>query len=288
MLADAYPDPGELQRLRVHVPDRPGVLAGITQALGAERINIEDFELHHVSPRARRHADAARRAARTRRSARRRCSRRRATASSSRLCSARVKIDARRPRCVGHIAVPGRQVDLASRGAARRDRATGETRVRGFGRSGDTESTIAAVRALGVDGRRGRRRHAPRPRRRACAACARPASRSTAATPGTLVRLLAGILAGQRGPLRAGRRRVAARAGRWSASPSRSRGWARGSRRPTARRRSSIEGGELQRDPLRAAGRERAGEVVRPARRALRATGRRPSSSRCRRATTPS
>ncbi|HUK94796.1 MAG TPA: prephenate dehydrogenase/arogenate dehydrogenase family protein [Gaiellaceae bacterium] len=50
MLADAYPDPGELQQLRVHVPDRPGVLAGITQALGAERINIEDFELRHVSP----------------------------------------------------------------------------------------------------------------------------------------------------------------------------------------------------------------------------------------------
>jgi prephenate dehydrogenase len=50
MLAGAYPDPGELQQLRVHVPDRPGVLAGITQALGAERINIEDFELHHVSP----------------------------------------------------------------------------------------------------------------------------------------------------------------------------------------------------------------------------------------------
>jgi prephenate dehydrogenase len=50
MLDREYPDPGELQRLRVHVPDRPGVLAGITQALGAERINIEDFELHHVSP----------------------------------------------------------------------------------------------------------------------------------------------------------------------------------------------------------------------------------------------
>jgi hypothetical protein len=33
-----------------HVPDRPGVLAGITQALGAERINIEDFELRHFSP----------------------------------------------------------------------------------------------------------------------------------------------------------------------------------------------------------------------------------------------
>src|ERR687887_2767902 len=49
MLAEAYPDPGELQRVRVHVPDRPGVLAGITQALGAARINIEDFELHHMS-----------------------------------------------------------------------------------------------------------------------------------------------------------------------------------------------------------------------------------------------
>jgi prephenate dehydrogenase len=50
LLADAFPDPGALQRLRVHVPDRPGVLAAITQAFGAERINIEDFELHHVSP----------------------------------------------------------------------------------------------------------------------------------------------------------------------------------------------------------------------------------------------
>jgi prephenate dehydrogenase len=50
LLADAYDDPGTLQRLRVHVPDRPGVLAAITQALGAERINIEDFELRHVSP----------------------------------------------------------------------------------------------------------------------------------------------------------------------------------------------------------------------------------------------
>jgi len=50
MLDRAYDDPGALQRLRVHVPDRPGVLAGITQALGAERINIEDFELQHFSP----------------------------------------------------------------------------------------------------------------------------------------------------------------------------------------------------------------------------------------------
>jgi prephenate dehydrogenase len=50
LLEVAYPDPGALHRLRVHVPDRPGVLAAITQELGAERINIEDFELQHLSP----------------------------------------------------------------------------------------------------------------------------------------------------------------------------------------------------------------------------------------------
>jgi prephenate dehydrogenase len=50
MLDREFSQPGELQRLRVHIPDRPGVLAGITQALGAERINIEDFELRHFSP----------------------------------------------------------------------------------------------------------------------------------------------------------------------------------------------------------------------------------------------
>jgi prephenate dehydrogenase len=50
LLEAAYPAvPEELYRVRVHVPDRPGVLSGITQALGAEGINIEDFELHHVS-----------------------------------------------------------------------------------------------------------------------------------------------------------------------------------------------------------------------------------------------
>jgi prephenate dehydrogenase len=50
LLTEAYPDAGGLQRLRIHVPDRPGVLSGITQALGAEKINIEDFELQHMSP----------------------------------------------------------------------------------------------------------------------------------------------------------------------------------------------------------------------------------------------
>ena len=50
MLESAYTDAGALYRVSVHVPDRPGVFAGITQALGAERINIEDFELEHISP----------------------------------------------------------------------------------------------------------------------------------------------------------------------------------------------------------------------------------------------
>ena len=50
LLRGAYPDAGPIQRLLVRVPDRPGVLAGITQALGAERINIEDFDLQHHSP----------------------------------------------------------------------------------------------------------------------------------------------------------------------------------------------------------------------------------------------
>jgi prephenate dehydrogenase len=49
LLETAYEDVGALQRLRVHVPDRPGVIAGITQALGAERINIAGFDLQHFS-----------------------------------------------------------------------------------------------------------------------------------------------------------------------------------------------------------------------------------------------
>lgn len=49
LLETAYGDAGALHRLRVHLPDRPGVLAGIFQALGAARINVEDFELDHLS-----------------------------------------------------------------------------------------------------------------------------------------------------------------------------------------------------------------------------------------------
>src|SRR5439155_4693534 len=49
LLRDAFEDTAELFRVHVRVADRPGILAAIMQALGAERINIEDLELHHVS-----------------------------------------------------------------------------------------------------------------------------------------------------------------------------------------------------------------------------------------------
>ena len=50
MLEKAYADAGHLHRVRVRIPDRPGVIAAIAQALGAERINISDFQLQHDSP----------------------------------------------------------------------------------------------------------------------------------------------------------------------------------------------------------------------------------------------
>jgi 3-phosphoshikimate 1-carboxyvinyltransferase len=75
--------------------------------------------------------------------------------------------------------------------------ADGESRIDGFGRSGDTESTIAAVRALGVaveeDGGelriRGSGLRGLRP----------PGEAIDCGNAGTLVRLLAGLLAGQDG-----------------------------------------------------------------------------------------
>ena len=51
MLEYAYrTEARRLNRIRVRIPDKPGVLARITQTLGAAGINIEDFELRHVSP----------------------------------------------------------------------------------------------------------------------------------------------------------------------------------------------------------------------------------------------
>ena len=97
----------------------------------------------------------------------------------------------------GHIAVPGDK-SVSHRAVLLGAIGEGETHVRGFGRSADTESTIAAVRALGVSvddedvdalrvegaGLRGLR---PPPEPIDCG------------NSGTTLRLLAGILAGQEG-----------------------------------------------------------------------------------------
>jgi 3-phosphoshikimate 1-carboxyvinyltransferase len=97
----------------------------------------------------------------------------------------------------GHIAVPGDK-SISHRAVMIGAVADGETTVRGFGRSGDTESTIAAVRALGatvdeddVDtirvqgvGLRG---------------FGEPAGPIDCRNSGTTLRLLAGLLAGQSG-----------------------------------------------------------------------------------------
>jgi 3-phosphoshikimate 1-carboxyvinyltransferase len=97
----------------------------------------------------------------------------------------------------GHIAVPGDK-SISHRAVLVGAVGEGETTVRGFGRSGDTEATIRAVRALGaevaeddVDALRvrgvGLRGLEPPPAPIDCA------------NAGTLLRLLAGLLAGQRG-----------------------------------------------------------------------------------------
>jgi len=97
----------------------------------------------------------------------------------------------------GHIAVPGDK-SVSHRSVLLGAIAEGETTVRGFGRSADTESTIAAVRALGAtvhdddvdtlrvegSGLRGLRE---------------PVEPIDCGNSGTTFRLLAGILAGQRG-----------------------------------------------------------------------------------------
>jgi 3-phosphoshikimate 1-carboxyvinyltransferase len=98
---------------------------------------------------------------------------------------------------VGHIAVPGDK-SISHRALLIGAISEGETRVHGFGRSGDTESTIAAVRSVGADvdergedelvvhglGLRGLQA---------------PDGPIDAGNAGTLMRLLLGILAAQRG-----------------------------------------------------------------------------------------
>ena len=140
-----------------------------------------------------------------------------------------------------------------------------------------TDRTSTAGR---VDGRR----------RAASTACASPSACSTAATRGTTMRVLAGLLAGPPVPLGAHRRRVAAQPADGARRRAAARRWARTS---TARRRRTLRAADgprrrPARHPPRARGRERAGEDRARARRA--AGRRRPprSSSRRRAATTPS
>jgi 3-phosphoshikimate 1-carboxyvinyltransferase len=101
------------------------------------------------------------------------------------------------PALVGHVAVPGDK-SISHRAVLIGAISDGEARVAGFGRSADTEATIAAVRSLGagVDehdidtltvhgvGLRG---------------LSEPESPIDCGNAGTLMRLLPGILAGQRG-----------------------------------------------------------------------------------------
>jgi 3-phosphoshikimate 1-carboxyvinyltransferase len=101
------------------------------------------------------------------------------------------------PALVGHVAVPGDK-SISHRAVLVGAICEGETRISGFGRSADTEATMAAVRALGVDvieddvdtirvqgeGLFGLRE---------------PGAAIDCGNAGTLMRLLSGILAGQRG-----------------------------------------------------------------------------------------
>ena len=101
------------------------------------------------------------------------------------------------PELEGHVAVPGDK-SISHRAVLVGALCDGAVRVSGFGRSADTEATIGAVRALGVEveehdvdtltirgvGLRG---------------FSEPAGPIDCANAGTLMRLLAGVLAGQPG-----------------------------------------------------------------------------------------
>jgi 3-phosphoshikimate 1-carboxyvinyltransferase len=100
-------------------------------------------------------------------------------------------------RLVGHVAVPGDK-SISHRAVLLGAICEGETTIAGFGRSADTEATIAAVRALGAEveedgldalcvGGKG------------LTGLSAPDERIDCANAGTLVRLVSGILAGQQG-----------------------------------------------------------------------------------------
>ena len=185
----------------------------------------------------------------------------------------------------GHVAVPGDK-SISHRAVLIGALCEGETTYRGFGRSADTEATIAAVRALGVEVDEhdvdtltvhGVGPPRPRPARRAH----RLRKRGNAhAAP-------RGARRGPGGPVRARRGRVAlARPMERIAEPLRRMGAK--SRRPTAMRRSSSKAATVCTRSTTSSPCLGAGEVGGPARRPPCRRARRPSSSRCRRAITPS
>jgi 3-phosphoshikimate 1-carboxyvinyltransferase len=101
------------------------------------------------------------------------------------------------PALVGHVAVPGDK-SISHRAVLLGAVSDGDTRITGFGRSRDTEATIAAVRALGAEVEehdvdtltvRGAGLHGLR----------EPEAPIDCGNSGTLLRLLAGLLAGQDG-----------------------------------------------------------------------------------------
>ncbi|HSF62430.1 MAG TPA: hypothetical protein VLA69_12095, partial [Gaiellaceae bacterium] len=101
------------------------------------------------------------------------------------------------PALDGHVAVPGDK-SISHRAVLVGALCEGDVRVSGFGRSADTEATIAAVRELGVEVVE-EGVDALRVRGAGLRGLVQPAASLDCANAGTLMRLAAGILAGQRG-----------------------------------------------------------------------------------------
>ena len=101
------------------------------------------------------------------------------------------------PAVVGHVAVPGDK-SISHRAVLVGAICEGETVVRGFGRSADTESTVAAARALGVDVVE-EDVDVLRVRGQGLRGLEAPPGSIDCGNAGTLMRLLPGILAGQDG-----------------------------------------------------------------------------------------
>ena len=258
------PTPARCTACACTCPTGPGVLAAITQALGAERINIEDFELQHISPErggtltllVTGEGEAARAAELLE-----------SQGYGVARLGARVRIEPA-GMLVGAIAVPGDK-SISHRALLIGALCEGETLVRSWGRSGDTESTLGAVRALGVQVDE-RLETGLRIEGVGCTACGRPRA-IDCGNAGTLMRLLAGILAGQEGRFElVGDESLSRRPMERIAEPLARDGRPR---RADGCLPLVIEGRRAARDRLRAAGRERAGEVGDPARRARRADG---------------